>query len=94
MDGKSKSQNDVHNNYGGKLYRVNHDGSDCICIYDNPAMYFYDNSIMIYEDTILIYASECGMKNGYAQIWAEGVYIGTINEDGTIDSLEWVEVIA
>ena len=57
-------------------------------------MYFYDNSIMIYEETILIYASQCGMKNGYAQVWAEGVYIGTINEDGTIDSLKWVEVIA
>ena len=29
-----------------------------------------------------------------AQSWNESIYIGEINEDGTMDSLEWVEVIA
>lgn len=90
--GKSRSDNDMYNNYGGKIYRVNRDGTNCICIYDNIGMTF--NSMIIYEDTVIVSASEIGVHGGVAQTWADGVYIGTIKDDGTIDKLEWVEVIA
>ena len=90
--GKSRSNHDMYNNYGGKIYRVNRDGTNCICIYDNKGMTF--NSMIVYEDTVIVSASEIGVHGGIAQTWANGMYIGEINEDGTIDSLEWVEVIA
>ena len=90
--GKSRSNHDMYNNYGGKIYRVNRDGTNCICIYDNKSMTF--NSMIVYEDTVIVSASEIGVHGGIAQTWASGMYIGEINEDGTIDSLEWVEVIA
>ena len=90
--GKSRSKNDIYNLSGGKIYRVNRDGTNCICIYDNKGMTF--NSMIVYEDTVIVSASEIGVHGGIAQTWANGMYIGEINEDGTIDSLEWVEVIA
>ena len=90
--GKSRSDNDIYNWCGGKIYRVNRDGTNCICIYDNKGMTF--NSMIVYEDIVIVSASEIGVHGGIAQTWASGMYIGEINEDGTIDSLEWVEVIA
>ena len=86
-------ENDYYNYSGGKLYRVNRDGSNCICIYDNPKIEILGAAV-ICEDTILLYARECGVVSGNAQSWNESIYIGEINEDGTMDSLEWVEVIA
>ena len=90
--GKSRSNNDLYNWCGGKIYRVNRDGTDCVCIYDNKGKEF--DSMIVYEDTVIVSASEIGVHGGIAQTWASGMYIGEINEDGTIDSLEWVEVIA
>ena len=38
---------------------------------------------------------DIGKERGVsAQSWNESIYIIEINEDGTMDSLEWVEVIA
>ncbi|MBQ8496827.1 MAG: hypothetical protein IJ489_05145 [Clostridia bacterium] len=87
------SESDYYNGAGGKLYRINRDGTNCICIYENPSIDFLDYA-MIYEDTILVHARECGLVQEYAYSWNESMYIGTINEDGTIDSLEWIEVIS
>ncbi|MBQ8496831.1 MAG: hypothetical protein IJ489_05165 [Clostridia bacterium] len=85
---------DLYNQSSGKIYRINRDGTNCICIFEDQNIDFQKSPIAIYEDTVLVYAREIGMINGIAQTWNTGIYIGTINEDGTIDSLEWVEVIA
>ena len=93
--GKSQisPDNDHYNWSGGKLYRVNRDGTNCICIFNDPKIEFL-GSAMVYEDIILVHARECGLINGKAQTWNESMYIGEINEDGSIDSLEWIEIIS
>lgn len=85
-------ENDSYNYSGGKLYRVNRDGTNCICIFNDPKIEFL-GSAMIYEDIILVHARECGLINGKVQTWNESIYIGTIQADGTIDKLEYIEVI-
>ena len=92
--GKSENGYDYTNNSGGKLYRVNRDGTNCICIYENSKIELINAPASIYKDSILLYARECGIVGGEAQYWNESIYIGHFNEDGTINSLEWVEVIA
>lgn len=90
--GKNRYQRDVYNK--GKIWRINRDGTNCICVFDNPNINIYDNyPLMIYQNKIFIYASEVGMAGGIAQSWNEGMYIGTIQADGTIDKLEYIEVI-
>ena len=86
-------ENDYYNYSGGKLYRVNRDGTNCICIYEDPNIEFLGPAV-IYEDTILLYARECGVVGGNAQYWNESIYIGTIDKNGMIESLEWVEVVS
>ena len=91
--GKSANGYEYTDGSGGKLYRVNRDGTNCICIYENPNIEFLGSAV-IYEDTILLYARECGVVGGNAQYWNESIYIGTFGENGMIESLEWVEVIS
>ena len=83
----------LYNEYGGKLWRVKRDGTDLKCIYDN-INFAFNNDIYIFEDTILVYGSQVGVRDdGYAYSWANGIYIGTIDENGMIESLEWLEII-
>ncbi|MBQ8496828.1 MAG: hypothetical protein IJ489_05150 [Clostridia bacterium] len=86
----------ILNMSGGKLYRINRDGTGLMCIYENENFDIIRTDICIYEDVILISGKQIGFQasNTIPSSWDEGVYIGKINEDGTIDSLEWVEVIA
>ena len=82
-----------YNGYGGKLWRVKRDGTDLKCIYDN-INFAFNNDIYIFEDTILVYGSQVGVRDdGYAYSWGTGVYIGSIDENGMIDKLEWLEII-
>ena len=90
--GLSHQETAVYNQTGGKIYRINHDGSDCICIYENPGLRITD--LYIYENTVFASACRLGLYSNIAQTWDWSTYIGKINEDGTIESLEWVEVIA
>ena len=90
--GKSRSGADVYNS--GTLYRVNRDGTNCICIYKNSKMSFSAiYPIMIYKDKIFVYSSETGFVGEYVQTWNKGMYIGTIQADGKIDKLEYIEII-
>ena len=83
----------LYNTYGGKLWRVKRDGTDLKCIYDN-INFAFNNDIYIFEDTILVYGSQVGVRDdGYAYSWGTGVYIGNIDENGMIDKLEWLEII-
>ena len=90
--GKSRRGSDYYNS--GTLYRVNRDGTNCICVFKDSARYIYTRGpLLIYENKIFVYAAEVGVAGGIAQSWNEGMYIGTIQTDGTIDKLEYIEVI-
>lgn len=80
---------------GGRLYRVNRDGSGLVCIYENENFDITRNDICVYEDIILIRGKQIGFQ-GTADdpsTWNDGVYIGTFGENGMIESLEWLEII-
>ena len=78
---------------GSPIYRVNRDGTNCICVFKDPTRYIYPRfSMLIYEDKVFIYAAERGVVGTSVQTWNEGRYIGTIQADGTIDKLEYILV--
>ena len=91
--GKNKT---VLNRSGGRLYRVNRDGSQLVCIYENENFDILQSDICIYEDMILLRGQMIGFQGPSEEpyTWNQGAYIGYFQEDGTMDSLEWVEVIA
>lgn len=90
--GISHQKSEVYNYTGGKIYRVKYDGTDCTCIYENPNLKITD--IYIYENTVFASACRLDIHAGIAQTWDSSTYIGKIDENGMIESLEWAEVIA
>ena len=90
--GVSHQKTDVYNYTGGKIYRMKHDGTDCVCIYENPNLRITD--MYIYENTVFASACRLDVHAGIAQTWDYSVYIGTMDENGMIGSLAWVEVIS
>ena len=79
----------------GKLYRVKHDGTECVCIYDNPITDFTFNSreAAIFDDKIIISGQYVGMRNGAAEMWDNGMKVGTIGPDGKIEKFENIEFV-
>ncbi|MBQ2989459.1 MAG: hypothetical protein IJD59_10175 [Clostridia bacterium] len=77
----------------GKLYRANHDGTNVICIYDNSDFEFGAVDTIIFDDKIILGGQYVGVRNGIAENWGSGYYVGTIGSDGKIDELKLVEVL-
>ena len=79
----------------GKLYRVKHDGTECVCIYDNPITDFTFNSreAVIFDDKIIISGQYVGMRNGAAEMWDRSMKVGTIGPDGKIEKFENIEFV-
>lgn len=77
----------------GKIYRVNRNGSDVCTIYDSESTYIYAYQMLLHKDKVLLYAGEIGMIDGREKIYADGWHIGTLDENGQITSLEWLEAL-
>ncbi|MBR5187757.1 MAG: hypothetical protein IKW18_04720 [Clostridia bacterium] len=95
VDGKGR-EFDVYKYNEGKLYRVKHDGTECVCIYDNPNFAFGSSSddAAIVGDKLLIWGNEYSFdENGYVKKDVQRLKVGTIGPDGTIDKFEDVELI-
>ena len=85
--------------YDGKIYRAEHDGTNAVCIYDNPDMDYDINRATVFDgNTIIIYGnlyrSIAGDTEGLIEVYDSGYYVGTISEDGKIDELKLVEIVA
>ena len=89
--GKNKT---ILNRSGGRLYRVNRDGSGLICIYENENFDIIQSDICIYEDMILLRGQQIGFQGSADEpsSWGMGTYVGHLNQDGTIDQLEYIEI--
>ncbi len=86
---------DIYNDYGGRIYRAKLDGSDAECIFEDPEMKFYAGTrAYISGDDFIIQAAKMTMKGDVSKIYASGIYIGHLNHEGTIDKLEYMEVIS
>ena len=85
--------------YDGKIYRAEHDGTNAVCIYNDPDMDYDINRATAFDgNTIIIYGnlyrSIAGDTEGLIEEYDSGYYVGTISEDGKIDELKLVEIVA
>ena len=89
-----KGEFEVYKSNEGKLYRVKYDGTECVCIYDDPELEFNGSEAVLTGDQILIWGRHYYFDdNGYAKKTSITLKAGTISPDGTIEKLEDVELI-
>jgi hypothetical protein len=77
----------------GSIYRVNHDGTGLVCIYEEPDFNITGQEAIILGDQFLIMGQNIRVRDNQVETWDEGLLVGTIGEDGKIDSLDPVEVV-
>jgi hypothetical protein len=75
------------------LYRVNHDGTGLVCIYEEDEFEITGYEIVIIGDQILIKGQNIRVRDNQVEMWDKGLLVGTIGADGKIDSLDPVEVV-
>ena len=85
----------IYKDNEGKLYRVKHDGTECICIYDNPNFEFDYPEIGIIVGNQFVIKGQYYSLDDNGQPIGTGVTLkaGTIAPDGTIEKFEDVELI-
>ena len=76
----------------GKLYRMNKDGTNIVCVYDNPE-YELNRNVVIYDDKIVMQGRYMKVENKETKVWGGPVQVATINPDGTIGEFVGVEVL-
>ena len=91
LNGKEVERN-VQKMNNGKLYRMNKDGTNIVCVYDNPE-YELDSNVIIYDDKIVMQGRYMKVENKVQTIWGGAIQVATINPDGTIGEFVEVEVL-
>jgi hypothetical protein len=76
----------------GKLYRMNKDGTNIVCVYDNPN-YELNRNVIIYDDKIVMQGRYMKVENKVQTIWGGAIQDATINPDGTIGEFVEVEIL-
>ena len=76
----------------GKLYRINLDGTNLVCVYDNPD-YELNRGMVIFDDKVLMAGQYLKFENGEKKVWGGAIQVATINPDGTIGEFVEVEVL-
>ena len=77
----------------GSLYRVNHDGTGLVCIYEEEDFEIKGRVAMIAGDQFLVEGRNVIVRDNQIVTWDSGVLVGTIGADGKIDELKPVEVV-
>ena len=77
----------------GSLYRVNHDGTGLVCIYEEDDFEITGYEIVISGNQFLIEGRNVRVRDNTQEIWDNGLLVGTIGADGKIDELKPVEVV-
>ena len=76
----------------GKLYRMNLDGTNIVCVHDNPD-YELGRNMIIYDDRVVMKGRYVTIENGEKKVWGGQLQVAVINEDGTFGEFREVEVI-
>ena len=82
----------VQKRNNGKLYRINLDGTNLMCVYDNPD-YELSSDMIIYGDRVVMRGQYLCVEAGKKKIWGGAIQVATINPDGTIGEFVEVEVL-
>ena len=78
----------------GSIYRVNHDGTGLVCIYEAQEDFtITGQELLIVGDQLLIEAKNGRIRDNVSETWNNGLWVGTIGADGKIDELKPVEVV-
>ncbi len=77
----------------GSLYRVNHDGTGLVCIYEEDDFEITGYEIVISGNQFLIEGRNVRVRDNTQEIWDNGLLVGTIGADGKISELKPVEVV-
>ena len=77
----------------GSIYRVNHDGTGLVCIYEEDEFAITGFEAIIAGDKFLIEGHNVRVHDLQVETWDRGLLVGTIGADGKIDSLDPVEVV-
>ena len=76
----------------GKLYRMNLDGTNIVCVYDNPD-YELNRNTVIYGDRVVMKGRYVTIENGEKKVWGGPLQVAVINEDGTFGEFREVEFV-
>ena len=76
----------------GKLYRMNLDGTNVICVYDNPD-YEITEDMVIYGDKAIMLGYYFKFENQTKIFWGGPVQVANINPDGTFGEFVEAEVL-
>ena len=82
----------VQKKNNGKLYRIDLDGTNLMCVYDNPD-YELSSDMIIYGDCVVMRGQYLCVEAGKKKIWGGAIQVATINPDGTIGEFVEVEVL-
>ena len=91
IGGKDKEM-PVQKMNNGKLYRMNLDGTNIICVYDNSD-YELSSNMAIYDDKIVMQGQYVSFENNTKKIWGGAIQVATINPDGTLGEFVEVEIL-
>ncbi len=78
------------NSGAGKIYRINRDGTNRICVYDDNMMFFDYHMYMYVDDNVLLTYAEKYDPNT-CRTSSKGIYIGKFDKNGKIEKLKWLE---
>ena len=77
----------------GSIYRINHDGTGLVCIYEEEDFEITGRVAVIAGDKILVEGRNIIVRDNNPEMWDNGLLVGTIGADGKIDELKPVEVV-
>jgi len=76
----------------GKLYRMNLDGTNIVCVHDNPD-YELGRNMIIYGDRVVMQGQYVKLEDGEKKVWGGQLQVAVINEDGTFGEFREVEFV-
>ncbi len=93
--GVNTQNQEIYNDYGGKIYRARLDGSDAECIFSNPEMKFYAGTrAYVSGNDFLIQAAKVTVRDGKSKNYAQGTYIGHFSSNGMLETMTYIDVIS
>lgn len=77
----------------GSIYRINHDGTGLVCIYEEDEFEITGFEAAISGNQFLVKGRHIRVHDLQVETWDAGLLVGTIGADGKIDELKPVEVV-
>ena len=77
----------------GSIYRINHDGTGLMCIYEEDEFEITGFEAIISGNQFLVKGHNVRVHDRQVEVWDTDLLVGTIGADGKISELKPVEVV-